>query len=181
MPQKRVWGATWLLKHRIASQRPRPMSARLPDRDTDDVREDTRPAWSRTSSRPSKPAPSKSVSRRCVRTCTRPPAARRWPGPNCRPTGNRVSGSPLGTCFVTNSHPRRRHSQLRPWDGPPESCAEVGYEPGLPRSTRNSENSFCVNVSSGFLQTAIVGKVTSRSLMGRRTRPFRKMFSAHVV
>lgn len=49
------------------------------------------------------------------------------------------------------------------------------------RSTRNSANSCCVDVTSAFLQTAIVGKVALRFLIGRRTRPFRRMFSAHVV
>ena len=87
---------------------------------------------------------------------------------------------PVGEMVVAGRHHDHRGS------GTATAClrqrgaatCRAGHQP---RSARNSANSCCVNVTSEFLQTAIVGKVASRSLMGWRTRPLRKMFSAHVV
>lgn len=78
----------------------------------------------------------------------------------------------------------RRHDQRRTEDTAAclPQCGAATFRAGCqPRSTRNSANSCCVKVTPELLQTAIVGRVAPRSLMGWSTRPFRKMFSAHVV
>ena len=112
------------------------------------------------------------------------------PGSSCRQVHRLLKRFRFGGPASTRDKARGRvsnklHGDTQGCPNPQECFLQPGAATGSaghqPRSTRNSANSCCVNVTSEFLQTAIVGKVASRSLKGWRTRPLRKMFSAHVV